>query len=91
MVTIDLTGADVGETVQVSLTIVATDRKRADLFLDNVGLRTGKSLWKIGHGRKTKSFEFTISDADDKFLRFYIDGGNNGESITVENISVLVK
>ena len=93
--TIDLTAANPGDTVVVKITIKSTDRETSELYLNNVGLRDGLGLWKIGYGVKTREFDFTINISDlkdsDKYLEFIIADGQDGESIFVEKIEVTIK
>jgi hypothetical protein len=93
--TIDLTAANPGDTVVVQITISSTDRTTSELYLNNVGLRDGLGLWQIGHGIKTKTFDFTINVSDlrdsDKYLEFIIADGQDGESIFVEKVEVTIK
>jgi flagellar basal body L-ring protein FlgH len=93
--TIDLTAANPGDTVVVQITISSTDRTTSELYLNNVGLRDGLGLWQIGHGIKTKTFDFTINVSDlrdsDKYLEFIIADGQDGESIFVEKVEVSIK
>ncbi len=92
--TIDLTAAQPGDTVVVKITIGSTERELSELYLNNTGLREGTDLWKIGHGVKTKTFDFVINVDDlrdsDKFLEFIIADGQAGESIFVERIEVTI-
>ncbi len=93
--TIDLTAANPGDTVVVKITIKSTDRETSELYLNNVGLRDGLGLWKIGYGVKTREFDFTINVSDlrdsDKYLEFIIADGQDGESIFVEKLEVTIK
>jgi len=93
--TIDLTAANPVDTVVVQITISSTDRTTSELYLNNVGLRDGLGLWQIGHGIKTKTFDFTINVSDlrdsDKYLEFIIADGQDGESIFVEKVEVSIK
>ena len=86
-------GVSRGDHISIELTISKTNRRNSELYMANTGLREGKSIWKIGHGKKTKIIEFYVDKevtSDNSYLEFFIQDGTENEAIHVSEINVSV-
>ena len=82
-----------GDVVRIEMSLSEKNEVSSNLYLNDTGLRSGRSEWRIGHGIGEKVIEFKVIkdyETSEQFLEFEIKGGQQGEFIKVGQLAVFV-